>query len=149
MATGRPPRPLNTGSSLPRITHPIVFFDGVCGLCNRFVDALVRADRAGVLRFAPIQGETARALLPPSAADPAAWSVIYLDEHGLHTESDAALVIGRRLGGGWRLVGALRLVPRPIRDALYRTIAGNRYRWFGRRAVCRVPGEDERSRFLP
>ena len=132
-----------------RLDHPIVFFDGVCVLCNGFVDRLLRADRHGVLRFAPLQGETARALLPPPPADPLAWSVLYLDEHGLHEQSDAALHICRRLGGLWSLLSLGRLVPRPIRDAVYRLIVRSRYRWFGRRPSCRLPTPAERARFLP
>lgn len=126
-----------------------MFFDGVCVLCNGFVDTVLRADRAGVLRFAPLQGETARRLLPAPPQDPGSWSLLYLDEHGLHAESDAALAVLRRLGGWWGLLALTRLVPRGLRDPLYRVIVRNRYRWFGRHAVCRVPTEAERARFLP
>ena len=128
---------------------PIIFFDGVCGMCNRFVDVVLRADRRGVFRFAPLQGETARALLPPLSAAAEEWSVVYLDEHGLHDQGDAPLAVSRRLGETWRLLGILRMVPRPIRNAMYRVIARNRYRWFGRRPACRVPSAEDRERFLP
>jgi predicted DCC family thiol-disulfide oxidoreductase YuxK len=138
-----------TRSSDPGAGQPIVFFDGVCGLCNRLVDVLLRADRGARLRFAPLQGETARALLPPRPADAAEWSIVYLDERGLHERTDAVLRLGRRLGGVWRLVTVLRLMPPPIRDGLYRVIARNRYQWFGRRGACRIPSADERRRFLP
>lgn len=128
---------------------PIIFFDGVCGMCNAFVDLMLRADREGVFRFAPIQGETAKALLPPLPDDARAWSMVYLDEAGLHDQSDASLRVYRRLGGLWAVLGWLRLVPRCIRNPVYRVIARNRYRWFVKRDTCRVPSESERARFLP
>jgi predicted DCC family thiol-disulfide oxidoreductase YuxK len=129
--------------------HPIIFFDGVCGMCNRFVDIVLRADRLGTFRFAPLQGETARQRLPALPEDPTAWSFVYLDERGVHDQSDASLEIYRRLGGFWWLLGLVRFVPRTVRNALYRVLARNRYRWFGRRATCRVPRLAERERFLP
>lgn len=131
------------------VEGPIIFFDGVCAMCNRFVNLILRVDRRGRFRFAPLQGETAKRLLPELAADPRRWSVLYLDERGLHAESDASLEVCRRLGGWWWLVSLGRLVPRWIRDPVYRLIARNRYRWFGKRDACRAPGPTERSRFLP
>src|SRR2546422_3098542 len=101
------------------LQHPIIFFDGVCAMCNRFVDLILRADRRDLFRFAPLQGETARALLPPLAGDPREWSMIYLDERGVHEESDASLEVYRRLGGVWWLASLLRLVPRFIRTPAY------------------------------
>jgi len=130
-----------------RIERPIVFFDGFCVLCNGFVDRILRADSAGRLRFAPLEGETARDLLPPIPRDPGDWSVIYLDERGVYRGSDAALAICRQLGGWWRVPGLLRIVPKPLRDLLYRTLARRRYAWFGRNEACRTP--DETGRFLP
>jgi len=131
------------------IEHPIVFFDGVCAMCNRFVDLVLRADKRDTFRFAPLQGETARRVLADLPPDPERWSMVYLDERGLHDQSDASLEVYRRLGGAWRLLAAARLIPRRLRDPLYRVIARNRYRWFGRRDSCRVPTEQERRRFLP
>ncbi len=129
--------------------RPIVFFDGVCGMCNRFVDLLLKVDRRGIFLFAPLQGETARSLLPPLPADPAAWSMLYLDERGLHDQSDASLEVYRRLGGLWSVLALARFVPRFLRTPVYRWIARNRYNWFGRRDACRVPTPAERERFLP
>src|SRR2546422_9892759 len=83
------------------LEHPIIFFDGVCAMCNRFVDLILRADRRDVFRFAPLEGETARALLPPLAADPREWSLLYLDERGVHEQSEASLEGYRRPRRGW------------------------------------------------
>jgi len=128
---------------------PIVFFDGVCGLCNALVSLLLRVDRRGRFRFAPLQGQTARRLLPQLPQDPQAWALAYLGPEGFHQSSEAVLAIIRHLGGPWRLLGALRVIPRPAREALYRGLARRRYRWFGRRASCRVPAPEEAARFLP
>ena len=128
---------------------PIIFFDGVCAMCNRFVDVVLRADSRRVFHFSPLQGQTARDLLPPLHSNPKEWSMIYLDERGVHSESDASLEVYRRLGGIWWPLSLARLVPRWIRNPIYRVIARNRYRWFGTRDSCRVPTEDQRDRFLP
>src|SRR2546425_7547514 len=128
---------------------PIIFFDGVCGMCNHFVDLVLRADRRSLFRFAPLQGDTARRLLPTLPDNPTEWSMIYLDDRGIHDQSDASLEVYRRLGGFWSLLGVLRFVPRGIRNPVYGLIARNRYRWFGRRDTCRLPQPHERSRFFP
>ena len=128
---------------------PIIFFDGVCGMCNQFVDLILRLDSEGVFRFAPIQGETAEQLLPPLSEAPQEWSMFYLDERGIREESDAFLEVYRRLGGTWGFLSLLRLVPRGIRNHVYRTVARNRYRWFGQRDACRIPSPEEQCRFLP
>ena len=136
-------------SQRPRVTQPIIFFDGVCAMCNRFVDLILRADRKRVFRFAPLQGETARQLLPPLSHDPLRWSMVYWDERGIHEQSNASLEVYRRLGGAWWLLSLARFVPRWIRNPAYSIIARNRYQWFGRRESCRLPTEEERAWFLP
>jgi len=128
---------------------PIIFFDGVCAMCNFFVNLMLRVDRKHIFRFAPLQGETARKRLPPQSENPEDWSMIYLDEQGIHEQSDASLQVYRRLGGIWWLLSLARFVPRFIRDRAYRLIARNRYRWFGRESSCRIPSTEERARFLP
>src|SRR6266511_263943 len=80
---------------------PIIFFDGVCAMCNTFVNLALRIDRRGLFLFAPLQGTTARELLPPLSDDPGEWSMIYLDEKGIHDQLDASLEVYRRLGGVW------------------------------------------------
>ncbi len=125
----------------------IVFFDGVCGLCNRFVDRLLRVDRKRVLRFAPLQGRTAQERLPAGMAD-ALESVVYLRDGAVIQRSDAALWILIDLGG-WRVMyRGFFIVPRFVRDAVYDWIARNRYRWFRKYETCRLPTPEERARFL-
>ena len=128
---------------------PIIFFDGVCGMCNVFVNFAMRVDRHEIFMFAPLQGNTARELLPPLPEDPRDWSMIYLDEKGIFEQSDASLEVYRRLGGIWWWLSLARFVPRVIRNSVYRVIARNRYSWFGKKEQCRIPTAEERSRFLP
>ncbi|MEB3229974.1 MAG: DCC1-like thiol-disulfide oxidoreductase family protein [Leptolyngbyaceae bacterium] len=129
--------------------RPIVFFDGECVMCNRFVDLLLHLDPDGVMAIAPLQGETARQLLPPLPGSPERWSIYYLDETGLFSQSTAALKISQRLGGGWSCLGIFLGVPQPIRDGIYRLVARNRYQIMGKYSTCRVPSDKDRDRFLP
>lgn len=128
---------------------PIVFFDGVCGLCNASVDRLLRWDRRGVLRFAPLQGETAAKLLGPLPPDPTTWSMRLAEGDRISDQSDAALRILGILGGWGTLAQVFWLVPRFLRNFVYRAVAVRRYRWFGKQETCRLPKPGERARFLP
>jgi predicted DCC family thiol-disulfide oxidoreductase YuxK len=130
------------------IAKPVIFFDDVCVMCNRFVNLILRVDRRQQFLFAPLHGETARKLLPPLPDDPSRWSMIYVDELGLHDQSDASLQVYRRLGGPWWVLSLARFIPAWIRNPIYRVIARNRYRWFGKRDACRLPSAEERERFL-
>jgi predicted DCC family thiol-disulfide oxidoreductase YuxK len=126
----------------------IVFFDGVCGVCNTAVDVLLRWDRDGALRFAPLQGETApQHLSPQQIADLDSFWLLR-DGQLLH-RSTAVIRVLMDLGGFGRLAALGLLIPRPLRDAAYDAFARNRYRWFGRKDACRIPSPEERARFLP
>lgn len=129
-------------------TETIVFFDGVCHLCNGFVDFAIARDRHRRLRFAPLQGETAKRLLPDT--DRARLESVVLSHDGrLFRESAAVLEIFRLLGGGLGLLGALgKIVPAFLRDPLYRFVARRRRKWFGERDACRLPTPEERGRLL-
>lgn len=129
--------------------HSILFFDGVCGLCNRFVDLILRADSGDRFRYAPLQGETAQHMLGRQEQTGGPRSFVFLEKDRLFEQSNAVLLALSRLGGAWRLVAVLYVVPRPLRDFVYRIVARNRYRWFGKRDVCRVPTPEEQDRFLP
>lgn len=139
--------PVSTPSAA--IEKPIVFFDGVCGMCNGVVDLLLRIDRKHKFYYAPLQGETAARLLPPLPEKPEEWSMILLDGRQMYDQSDGSLQVYRRLGGIWWFLSLARIVPRFIRNPMYRVIARNRYRWFGKRDQCRIPTPEERARFLP
>ena len=128
---------------------PIIFFDGVCGLCNVSVDCVLRWDRRGVFRFAPLQGETAQRLL--TAADTQELSSVAVRIEGrIYRKSAAVVRILWQLGTMSRIGGTLLwLIPKPIRDWGYGVVARNRYRWFGKKETCRLPTAQERARFLP
>ncbi len=139
-----------SSDSVPvEITHPIVFFDGQCVMCNGFLDWMMAIDRSALLRVAPLQGETAKRLLPPFPDQSEDWSIYFLDETGLYSQSEAVIQILRRLGGFWGVLTVGGVVPVALRDAIYRVVASNRYQILGKRETCRVPSEQERSRFLP
>lgn len=127
----------------------VVLFDGVCNLCNGSVQFIIRRDPAGRFRFASLQSEAGQALLRRHGLDPEdLFSVILVEDGRVHSRSDAALRIAGGLSGGWRAAGALRVVPRPLRDLVYGLVARNRYRWFGRRDACMIPTPELRARFL-
>ena len=129
--------------------RPILFFDGVCGLCNRSVDFALARDRRQRLLFAPLQGDTARERLDQTDVE-SLQTVILVDARGVHRRSSAVVRVLWLLGGLWRVAGTLLwLIPRPLRDLGYKLVARYRYRWFGRKETCRMPTPEERARFLP
>lgn len=126
-----------------------IVFDGTCVICNGWVDFLLRHDVHGRYCFAAMQGKAGRALLAAHGLDPDdPTSFLLLDDAGAHRDTDAIMRVLAGLGGAWRGARALRVIPRNWRDAGYRTLARNRYRWFGRRDTCRVPTPQEAARFL-
>lgn len=133
----------------PAPAGAIVVFDGVCALCNGWVDFLLARDARGRYRFAVMQSPAGRALLARHGLDPDdPASFLLLDEAGAHTDSDAIVRVLAGLGGPWRAAVLARLLPRRLRDVLYRALARRRYRWFGRRDACRVPDPAQRHRFV-
>ena len=132
----------------------IVLYDGLCGFCDGAVQWLLARDRAGALRFAALQGETAAAVRARHPELPAGTdSILYVIGEGagerLLWSSSAALEICAALPAPWRALRHLRLVPRPLRDLGYALVARLRYHIAGRREACRLPSAAERARFLP
>jgi len=133
----------------PATARVIVLFDGVCNFCDGFVRFLIRHDPLSRIRFCAMQSETGRALLASRGFDPDAIDTfVVLDGPRNLTRGDAALAIARVIDAPWSWLAAGRILPRPLRDALYRIVAKNRYAWFGRRDSCLVPTPEVRSRFL-
>ena len=127
---------------------PVLFYDGECGLCHRAVAWLLRHDRRSALRFSPLQGETYAALDRPRPDDLS--TMVLLDDRGLWTESDAVLASLRAIGGGWsRFAGLARVIPRFLRNVVYRYVARRRLGWFGPADACLLPGTGGEGRFLP
>jgi predicted DCC family thiol-disulfide oxidoreductase YuxK len=127
---------------------PVIVFDGICVLCNGWVRFLLKHDRRHRYRFAAMQSDAGRALLAAHGLDPDdPASFLLVDGGHAWTDTDAIRRVLTGLGGVWRLAHAMALMPRAVRDPLYRRLARNRYRWFGT-TECRVPTEEERARFL-
>jgi predicted DCC family thiol-disulfide oxidoreductase YuxK len=126
----------------------IIFFDGVCNLCNGFVDFLIRHDHKQRFLYASLQGETAATLLEQRDRESLS-TVVYYDQGTVTRKSRAVIKIFSELGGVWRLLAILRVVPPPLADSIYNLISRNRYRWFGKRESCRLPTPQERALFRP
>jgi predicted DCC family thiol-disulfide oxidoreductase YuxK len=132
----------------------ILLYDGVCGLCDRTVQFLLRRDRKGVLSFAPLQGTTAAAVRSRHPDVAKVDSMVFVRDAGTDGEqvflrSTAVVQAVTMLGGAWRLASWLRIVPAPLRNTVYDAIAKRRYRWFGKFDSCRLPQPGQRERFLP
>ena len=133
----------------------VVFFDGVCGLCDRFVQFLLDRDRGGRIRFAPLQGHLARTVLPRYGLNPNDLDSVVVISHWQHeseralTRAAAVLYTLDLLGGGWRIFARVgRVVPGPLANWLYHLVARIRYKVFGRFEACRLPPPEWRERFL-
>jgi predicted DCC family thiol-disulfide oxidoreductase YuxK len=142
-ARNEPPR-----RAAARDEAAIVVFDGVCNLCSRAVSFILQNDADGRARFVPMQSQLGRDLMERHGVHPSDAETFLVIKGGrAYTRSDAALEIAKDLGA-WRWLRTLRVVPRPLRDWVYSSVARNRYRWFGKRAACFVPTAEQRARFL-
>lgn len=127
----------------------IVLFDGVCNLCDGFVQFVIKRDPEAQFSFGTLQSSEAQRLLASTDLQPADLkTVIYLKDGKEMTRSTAALTILKDLGGLWSLSYGFIIIPRFIRDAVYGFIAKNRYKWFGEKDVCMIPTPELKARFL-
>ena len=129
--------------------HPVIVFDAECILCSANAQFVVRHDHARRFRLASMQGEVGAALYRRFGIDPAdPETMIVVEGDKALRDSDAVLAIYRGLGWPWKALGLLRIVPRFLRDPLYRLIARNRYRIFGKHDACWLPSPENADRFL-
>lgn len=129
--------------------HPIIVFDGLCVLCSAAAQFVLRHDRRGVFRLAAMQNAVGTALAERFGIDPAdPQTIIVVRGATVLRDSDAIFDIAAGLGWPWRGIALFAVVPRPIRDRLYRYVARNRYRLFGRRATCWLPDSTQAARIL-
>ena len=135
--------------------NPIILYDGVCGLCNRLVQFLLRHDKRKHLRFASLQSDFAGAVLRRHGLDPKDLDTFHFVENydqqneRVFDRSDAVLKAGRALGGVWAMLASVASIfPRALLDQLYRLVARNRYRVFGKFESCMLPDPSQRNRFL-
>lgn len=125
----------------------IIFFDGVCGLCNGFVDYMLKIDKKGVFKFSPLQSEYARTHLSASDVNDLKSIVVLIDGR-TYRQAQGVLKAMSQLGGVWKLGSVLGELPEGLLNWGYDLVAHNRYRLFGKRETCRLPTPEERSRFI-
>jgi predicted DCC family thiol-disulfide oxidoreductase YuxK len=125
----------------------IVFFDGVCNLCQGSVRYLIKHDKKGVLKFASLQGNYAKDFVNETEIQ-SMQSILFFDGKMLYKKSTAVLKLSRLLGGWHQLLLLGYILPRFIRDWLYNIVAKNRYRWFGKKDQCMLPSKGFENRFL-
>ena len=131
------------------MTRPVIVFDALCVLCSGHAQFVLRHDHAGRFLLVSMQSEAGAALYRSFGIDPADPDTLILVEGDKALrDSDAILAIWRGLGWPWRVAGLFGVVPRPLRDPVYRWVARHRYWLFGRRETCWVPDAAQRSRIL-
>ena len=136
------------------MANPIVLYDGVCGLCNRLIQFLLKHDKHDRFRFASLQSEFATTPLQRHGVDASDLdTVCVVLNYGEPNEqvlkrSDAILHLGHELGGIWRIGAWARILPRSLRDLIYNLVARNRYRVFGKYETCMLPEPQHRKKFL-
>ena len=128
--------------------NPIVLFDGVCNFCNNMVNFAIRHDKKATLKFAPLQSATGEKLKEqyhiPSSID----TVIFIDQGKVYTYAQAGIRICKYLNWPAKMLYAFKIVPKFISQPVYKWIARNRYKWFGKKESCMIPTKDVRQRFL-
>lgn len=123
--------------------------DAHCALCARGATWIARHDRAQEFTIIPVQSELGSALMRHyglDPTDPLSW--LYLENGRAYSSLDALMRAGRRLGGVWKGLTILRILPAPLQDRLYAWVARNRYRMFGRADLCALPDPDVQKRLL-
>jgi predicted DCC family thiol-disulfide oxidoreductase YuxK len=129
--------------------HPVILFDGVCNFCDSAVNFVLKQDKKGVFRFAPLQSEAGQKLLQQFNLSTKDFdSFVLIDKGKVYKKSSASLQVMNKLPWYWKEVQIFRIIPAIFRDAIYDFIAKNRYKWFGKKDQCMVPTPEIRSRFL-
>lgn len=128
----------------------LIIFDGICSLCNGFVDFVIRKDKKKIFYFTSNQEESGQRILSQFPAVPKenVLTIYYMEDGKLYSRSTAVLRIARLLPFPYSLLYGFMIIPVFIRNAVYNFVARNRYRWFGRRDTCRVPTAEEKERFI-
>ncbi|MBZ5651651.1 MAG: DCC1-like thiol-disulfide oxidoreductase family protein [Acidobacteriia bacterium] len=135
---------------MPDPANPVLLYDGVCGLCNRLVQFVLKRDSRARFRFAALQSTYATRILKTHGLDPQDLNTLYVvQDERLSARADAVIFILQELGGLWRVAAAaLRIFPKPLRDWGYSVMARHRYRIFGQYETCLLPEEKYQDRFL-
>jgi predicted DCC family thiol-disulfide oxidoreductase YuxK len=129
--------------------YPIILFDGICNFCNNTVNFVLKNDKKGDIKFAPLQSEAAIKLLQHFGLPSTDMkSFIFIENDIVYSKSTAALKVCKHLKGRWPLVYGFIVIPLFIRDGVYNWIAKNRYKWFGKKEICMVPTPNQKEKFL-
>jgi predicted DCC family thiol-disulfide oxidoreductase YuxK len=129
--------------------NPIILFDGVCNFCNGAINFVLKQDKKGIFRFAPLQSEAGQKLLKEYNLSTKEFdSFVLIDDGKVYKKSAASLRVMNKLPWYWKEAQILRIVPTGLRDAIYDFIARNRYKWFGKKEQCMIPTPEMRSKFL-
>ncbi|TQR16364.1 thiol-disulfide oxidoreductase DCC family protein [Psychrobacillus soli] len=126
----------------------IILFDGECNFCDASVQFIIKRDPHGYFRFAALQSDVGEDLKKKHLIADKLDSVIVIDNNTVYDSSDAALAICRHLNGIWKGFYLLKVIPKSFRNSVYKIIAKNRYKWFGKKDNCMIPTPDIRDRFL-
>lgn len=130
-------------------SHPIILFDGICNLCNGFVQFVIKRDTRDVFRFGSLQSEKVRQILKRFGSKGVdLTTIVLLDGEKIAFESDAVLKVAKKLGGAWSLLYLFIVIPKFVRDAVYRFISRHRYQMFGRRDSCMMPTPELLDKFI-
>ena len=125
----------------------VIFFDGYCGLCNGFIDFMMKIDKRGIFQFSALQSDFAKSTLNPEDVIDLKSLVVLLDGK-TYRKSKGVLLAVSELGGPWKWLFILRLFPTAFSDWIYDLVAKNRYTLFGKRETCRLPTPEEKMRFI-
>ncbi|HET6992595.1 MAG TPA: DCC1-like thiol-disulfide oxidoreductase family protein [Bacteroidia bacterium] len=129
--------------------HAIILFDGVCNFCNARINFIIRHDKKDYFRFAALQSDSGKKILADhNILLPDPDTFILIEHNKIYNRTSAALRIAKQLNGLWPVFFAFIIVPPFIRDIVYRVIAKNRYRWWGKRESCMIPTPEVRAKFL-
>lgn len=129
--------------------NAIILFDGVCNFCNTAINFVLKQDKKGIFRFAPLQSETGQSLLNRYNLSTKEFdSFVLIDNGKVYKKSAASLQVMNKLPWYWKEVQLFRIIPTVFRDAIYDFIAKNRYKWFGKKDQCMIPTPEMRNRFL-
>ncbi len=126
----------------------ILFFDGVCNLCNTFIDFVIRWDKSGKIKVSSLQGETAKKLLSQKYTQVLDTVVLYKNGK-VYTKSNAAIRVLLTINAVFYPLAVFLILPSFLRDPFYNLVAKLRYKWFGKRSSCRLPSPEEKKFFLP
>lgn len=130
----------------------IIFFDGVCNLCNNFIDQIIQKDKKKIIYYSSLQADITKELLKPfniEVTDKTMSTIFFYENGKLYKQSTAVLKVYTNLSTGYSVLAkTLLVIPSFIRNLVYNFIAKNRYRFFGKKETCRLPTQEEKDQFI-